>query len=281
MGPEPLVSVICRTKDRHELLAEAVESVAVQTYPYREMVVVNDGGASVSEVLDAYRDRLVIRHVESPSVGRCRAGNLALEHSRGEILTYLDDDDLYLPDHLATIVRELQRGPEAFVYTDAWRSRQRRSEAGRWEETARDMPWAVDFSRVALLRENYIHLVSVGHRRELFERLGGFDETLEVLEDHDLWFRYAQDYDFRRVPRATAIFRIRDDGTNAVTALRRDFVATRALLMQRYAHVALPEVLTALDEGRGQLAALTLKVEELEQRLERLEGFEEEPGGEE
>jgi len=84
-----------------------------------------------------------------------------------------------------------------------------------------------DFDRLLLFQRAFIHLVTFMHHREAYERLGGFDESLEVLEDWDLFFRYSQDYDFLHVKETTARFHVRDDQSNAITKLREEFVGLR------------------------------------------------------
>lgn len=262
---DELVSVITRTRDRPELLREAVASVASQTWPEVELVVVNDGGQDISEVLQPFREDLAITYLEPGAVGRCRAGNLGVLAARGTWIAWLDDDDLYYPEHLETLVAAVGESSHKVVYSDAHRIDMEPDPAGEgWREVGRSLPYSEDFSRIMLFRRAYIHLSTVLYHRECFERLGGFDETLEVLEDWDLFFRYAQDYDFTHVPRATAAFRIRSDQSNAVTALRRDFAETRTRLFARYIHLAFPELLGLLESGQQTLTRL-------EERIARLE----------
>jgi glycosyltransferase involved in cell wall biosynthesis len=261
-----LVSVIIRTKDRPELLSEALASVAAQTHPAVEAVVVNDGGVDVARIVEAAAGRVPVRLLQPGAVGRCRAGNLGLAAARGTFIAWLDDDDLHAPRHLEVAMAALRAGPERVVYTDAWRIDQDREGPGQpWREVKRSVPHSEDFSRMTLLQRAYIHLVTVVHHRECVERLGGFDEALPVLEDWDLFYRFAQDYDFRHVPEVTASFRIRSDGSNAVTSLRAEFAATRSRLLARYNHIAISEIVAELERGRGAL-------QDLQRRLARLEG---------
>lgn len=266
-----LISVITRTRNRPDSLREAVASVAAQTHDAVQLVVVNDGGDDVADVLDPFRDRVDITYLTPGRVRRCKAANLALGAARGTWIAWLDDDDLYEPHHLETLVRELRAGPQKVVYTDAHCLRLEKGESGVWNEVERSVPYSQDFSRLLLFRQAYIHLVTVGHHRECFERLGGFDETLEVLEDWDMFFRFTQDYDFRHVPEVTAAFRIRDDMSNAVTALRKEFAETRTRLFQRYVHVAFPELLSELETGRETIVALLGRIDALERRVKELE----------
>lgn len=270
MNTTPLVSVITRTRNRPELLAEAVASVAAQTWPNVEHVIVNDGGCSVEHVLAPYRATRRIVLLEPDAVGRCKAGNLGLAAASGEWISWLDDDDLYYPQHLATLVPRLIASGLRVGYTDPHCIRQQRDAAtGAWIEASRSVPFSRDFSRIMLVRETYIHLVTFMHHRECTALVGGFDEGLEVLEDLDLFFRMAQNWDFQHIAEVTAAFRIRDDQSNAVTALRKEFVETRTKLFQRYIHIAFAELLGQVDLGQALIGDLRTRVAALEAQSQK------------
>lgn len=259
-----LVSVITRTKDRHAFLADAVGSVANSTWRPVEHIIVNDGGADVSAVVAPYRDRLDIKVIDTPGVGRCKAGNLGLAAARGTYVQWLDDDDLLYPDHIRSLVLEARRTGHKIVYSDADVIHQTRLPSGAYREVSRTPAPVFEGTKIALWRRGDLHLVMVLHHRECTDRLGGFDESLPVLEDMEMFGRFAQDYQFHRLPGITAGFRVRDDATNAVTAMRTEFAETRAVLYRRYAHIVMPELLTMVEFGAVELAALKARVEALE-----------------
>ncbi|MEA2787579.1 MAG: hypothetical protein QOF71_3683, partial [Candidatus Eremiobacteraeota bacterium] len=101
----PLLSAIVRTYDRPQLLARALDSLAAQTYSDIEAVVVNDAGPDVSELVARYESRLAIRYVHrSYNGGLVAAVNDGVRAARGTYVGYLDDDDLWYPDHAARLV---------------------------------------------------------------------------------------------------------------------------------------------------------------------------------
>ncbi len=271
-----LVSIITRTKDRESLLAEAIASVQAQTHPHVEHIVVNDGGADVSALITRLAGRHPIRYVSAGSVGRCKAGNLGLAQARGRYIGWLDDDDLYYPDHVASLVGGLKASGLKIAYGDADLVHQTYDPATKtYKERSRAPAPTFEYSKIALWRRGDMHLVTVLHDRECSDRLGGFDETLPVLEDMEMFGRFAQDYDFFHVRKVTSAFRVRDDNTNAVTALRQEFAATREVLYKRYAHIVMPELLTMVEFGGVELARLKARVDELEAEVRRLRS---EPG---
>ena len=101
----PRVSILIRTIDRPAWLAQALASVAEQTWPNVEAVVIEDGPERSREVIERFRDRLpIVYRATGERVGRARAGNLALASATGEWLNFLDDDDLLFGDHVETLV---------------------------------------------------------------------------------------------------------------------------------------------------------------------------------
>ena len=133
------------------------------------------------------------------------------------------------------------------------------------------MKVAHDFNRGRFFLQSYIRLVTFMHEKRLTDKVGGFDETLPVLEDLDLYFRLAQDYDFVHVPRTTAEYRIREDETNAVTALTAEFQECRQRICLKYVHMIFPELIKFTAHKDGIVESLLERVATLEARLRALE----------
>jgi glycosyltransferase involved in cell wall biosynthesis len=270
----PLVSVVTRTKNRPEFLREALASVAAQTLAPIEHLVVNDGGDDVSGVIEPFlRAGRDVVYLDPGAVGRCKAANVALEAARGRWISWLDDDDLYYPDHLAELVKFAEGTGTKFVYSRAEKILQSFDAAtGRYRDVKREPAPYWEFSRVRLWLRGDLHFVTVLHHREIFERLGGLDESLPVLEDVEFFGRAAEEYDFRLLDRVSAAFRVRDDFTNAVTALRKEFVATRRVLMARQSHMVLPELFETVEHGGILLGDALRRIAALEAEVARLKG---------
>ena len=103
----PLVSVIIPTYNRASTVSEAIESVLQQTYPNVEVIVIDDGSKdNTQEVLRRYAGR--IRNIYQENAGQMVARNRGIRESRGEIITFLDSDDLWLAHCVERHVRALQ-----------------------------------------------------------------------------------------------------------------------------------------------------------------------------
>jgi GT2 family glycosyltransferase len=209
-----LASVIVPTFNRRAELAEALESIARQTYPRVEAVVVNDAGEPVDDVVARYPCARLVTN--ATNLGLAASRNAGIEASRGRYVAFLDDDDLLFPDHVAHLVAALERTGAAFVYAnvlsrfftaDAAGARLR----GYWVESPRSV------SRADLLIANAIPVIGAMIRRETLLALGGFDAGMRIcLEDYDLWLRVAANHPLVHVDRVTSIYNKRDDRTNMI-----------------------------------------------------------------
>src|SRR5262249_50940082 len=149
-GPVP-VSVVIRTRNRPALLREALESLRDQTARPRQVVVVNDGGASPREVTDAFRDAFEVV-LEDPKQrrGRSAAANRAVALAGQDLVAFLDDDDRAFPDHLERLHAAARSGPEPVVYSDAVTVVYGPGEDG-WEPRVRTLQYSLDYDPDYLL----------------------------------------------------------------------------------------------------------------------------------
>jgi len=219
-----LVSIIVRTFNRPRFLRECLESILAQTYRNLEIVVVNDGGQDVEPILSEFRPFMRIPSVvhERPA-GRPKALNAGLRQARGEFIAYLDDDDVYYPDHVATLVNFLRDGPYHVAYTDIrWTSQRIDPERGTYVTYETHQEFSKEFDPDWLLFENYIPINAVMHTRKVLDVVGLFDEGVEVLEGWELWIRMSRSYRFGHIAKCTAEYRIRNDASHVALKAERD-----------------------------------------------------------
>ena len=221
-GPgAPRVSVIVRTKDRHLLLAEALESLRQQAFQDFETIIVNDSDSPLTPELIGRTPpgRALLLVEPGPPHGRARAANRGLASASGSWIAYLDDDDLFLPDHLGTLITALEEdGRCRCGFTSALLVRQTLGEDGRYRETSREPIFDTEFDPRRLLYSNTVPLLCLMHRRSLLAEGGAFDEAFDLYEDWDFLIRLSRRTPFLRVRKPTALYRVRDDGTNATIA---------------------------------------------------------------
>ncbi|WP_374338663.1 glycosyltransferase [Leeia sp.] len=208
----PRVSVIIPTKDRPALLCQALLSLQGQRFKDFEVIIVNDGGVSIESMLELYRKKLSLQYVSlQGGGGPALARNRALALAQGDIITYLDDDDVYRPDHLDVVVKALDEHDGDFVYTQS-NYRLLRTEEGRTVEAGiEDLFGHLSFSRDLLLLRNFIPTPTWAHRRSLMDKMSGFDEQLDILEDWDFLLRASAVTSFKALPNYT-VFISKDAG---------------------------------------------------------------------
>ena len=225
----PLVSVLIRTVNRSAWLKQALESVAKQTWPNVEAVVIEDGPATSQAVVDAFRRRLAIRYrATGQKVGRARAGNIALAEARGEWFNFLDDDDVLFGDHVEVLMDAVQRSGAKGAYGLAWETHTDVVDRDRadYSEVAHYTRHRQPFDRLLLWHHNFLPIQTVLFHRSLFDRHGGFAEDMDQLEDWNLWTRYTLDDDFVLVEKTTSKYR--------VPARARDAAGRQKLLDNAY-----------------------------------------------
>jgi LmbE family N-acetylglucosaminyl deacetylase/glycosyltransferase involved in cell wall biosynthesis len=193
------ISVIVRTKERPALLREAIDSIRATSYPC-EIVVVNDGGTRPE--IDGVT---LVNHEQSR--GRSEAANAGVRAAKNAYVAFLDDDDLYYADHLATLATAARDSQHTAWYSDAVSAFVRVGENGILQTRQRLRLFGDDFDRDALLADNYIPLPTLLFRRADFLDLGGFDPAFDLFEDWDFLIRLARRGTFIHVPRVTCEIR--------------------------------------------------------------------------
>ena len=188
----PAVSVIIPAYNRWPMLREAVFSVLAQTYKDFELIVVDDGSTDETAA-GLGRLGAPIQIVFQGRRGVAAARNMGARVAQGRYLAFLDSDDLWLPEKLAlqTAFMEERSGVGICQTEEIWVRR-----GARVNPKKKHRKPSGDIFRRSL----ELCLVSpsaVMITRALFHQTGGFDETLPVCEDYDLWLRIAVDH---RVP---------------------------------------------------------------------------------
>lgn len=185
------------------MVCEAIESVLAQRYRPFELIVVDDGSddGSAEEIGRKYNH--AVRVVSQPRQGAAAARNLGVRTSAGPYLAFLDSDDTWRPGKLEAQVAFMQGDPRAEICQteEIWIRNGRRV-----NPKIRHRKPSGDVFRASL----ELCLVSpsaVLMTRELFDRVGGFDESFPVCEDYDLWLRISRDTPIHLIPEPLVIKR--------------------------------------------------------------------------
>ncbi|MCJ2541340.1 glycosyltransferase family 2 protein [Thermostichus vulcanus] len=214
MNPTPTVSVIVPAYNVQQYITEALQSLICQTWQDFEVLIVNDGSTdSTAEVVETWCQRDPRFHLLSkPNGGLASARNWGIRHAHGELIALLDADDRYLPQKIASHVEILQRHLDVGVVYSA--SKVIRDDGRPTWLTLSGRPVHSD-PLLAMLCKNFIgHGSNAIFRRELFDQIGGFDESLRSCEDLDFWIKVAEQgsHRFYRHPQALCEYRVRPSG---------------------------------------------------------------------
>ena len=262
MDERPLVSAIIPAYNNGDLAAEAVQSVLAQTYRPVECVVADDGSTDGTlERLSAFGDK--IRLVPCKHRGIPFTRNAAIEASAGEILAFLDADDLWMPEKLDRCVPRLLSGAETgVVYTRvevhdlAKRQRYELPVYDKEGDLARD-----------LFVECRMSTSSLVVKREALDKVGLFDEELLRAQDWDLMVRLAEAYAFAYVPEPLTVRRLHSGN---ISVRRSDLYAKYNLMVIQKALARRPDLY-------GDLEALSLARAHTRFGLEHYRRFEMRP----
>ena len=212
----PTVSVIVVTRDRPRFLADALASVAAQERAPLEVRVGDDGGGSAATVVAS----LALLEVTLLPLALGQAGaarNAVAAGARGEVLAFLDDDDLWKPGHLAGLVEAFADPEVGLAWRDCHVVRERVGGDGTRVTLAR-RTLARDWDDAIMRRDDYLPPSALAIRCSLFAALGGFDASFRFSEDWDLLLRAAAASRVRRVPGVTAEVRLREPGSTGAQA---------------------------------------------------------------
>lgn len=201
----PVVSVVIATYNMAGYLPLAVRSALDQTYRDIEVLIVDDGSTDgtrnrVEPLLDDPR----VRYLQQKNGGQAVAKNHGVRESRGDYVAFLDADDIWEPEKLELqmplFVRSARTGVVfsrlAYIDESGARLRVADNELFRGRVTG------------PLLIRNFIGFGSCVVRKACFDRLGGFDETIGMGIDYDLWLRFSSEYEFDFVDRPLLRYRV-------------------------------------------------------------------------
>lgn len=204
----PKISVIIPTYNRAMLLSSAIDSVLSQTYEDYELIVIDDGSTDdTTEIVNKYStDKL--RYVFQENKGRSAARNYGIKLAKGEYIAFLDSDDLFVPSKLEAQVRILDNNPcYGLVYSHANTIDENGDNLDQYSYTGNLSGWI--YPDLLYIRNNVITTPTVMVRAKALADVGGFDETMHICEDLDLWCRIARKFQVMQICQPLAIVRVR------------------------------------------------------------------------
>ncbi|PPS40645.1 glycosyltransferase [Chroococcidiopsis sp. TS-821] len=209
----PIISVIIPAFNAEKTIEETVKSVLNQTFSDFELIVINDGSTDRTlDIINNIKDAR-IKTFSYPNSGCVAASrNRGFTHAVGEFIAFLDADDLWKPEKLEAQLAALQANPQAAV-------------AYSWvDRIDENNQFLAKGSRVNINGNVYAEILVSNFldngsnpliRREAFQAVKGFDETLLHAEDQDLYIKLAARYDFVVVPHPHILYRVSANSKSA------------------------------------------------------------------
>lgn len=201
MSDNPLVSVVIPTYNRTRQTIAAIESVLAQTYPYVEVIVVDDGSTDGSEaVIERFvsqktNGRHRVLFLSQPNQGASVARNTGIAKAQGEYIAFLDSDDVWLPEKLEWQLKALEKFKDEcrVCVTDARQINDSGMDCRTFESAGRHYQQSIGIERSAsrLLAQSFCGFwtSSLLVRTDLIREIGGFNIDISFAEDRDLEFR--------------------------------------------------------------------------------------------
>ena len=255
MASRPLVSVVTPSLNQAAYIVQTIRSVRSQSYDNIEHIVV-DGGSTdgTVEILAGLEGFPAFRWASEPDRGMYDAINKGLGRARGEILAYLNSDDLYPPWAVERVVDFFAGHPDVdLVYGDYIRL----DEAG-----GRMLLLQPPYDARYIRRSGFIPQPTTFWRRAVWEAIGGFDTTLQFVGDCDYWIRAGRRFGIVKLDEVLAFDRIQPGAKRSMDdgALRRelDRVRTRYRPDRRERVPLAATVVTVAVQRRLQLARFVL-----------------------
>lgn len=220
---ENLVSVMMPAYNAAQFIAEAIDSILAQSYLQWELLVINDGSTdATADIVAQYSDpRIKLIHKENG--GEASARNLALDHSQGEFIAYLDADDAYLPHHLSVMVAYLKSHPERdAVYTDGIHFDQDGKRSQSLSSRRRGPFEGRIFEEVVRASDVFGPPLCVMMRHKLVaEHQLRYDTRIVIGPDWDFFTRYADLANFGYIDDKTCLYRVHQTNISVQINMKR------------------------------------------------------------
>jgi glycosyltransferase involved in cell wall biosynthesis len=208
----PAVSVILAVFNRESTVARAIRGVLAQTWAPLELIVVDDGSTDgTRDVLHSFGSQITV--IDQSHAGAYVARNRGVRHAQGELIAFIDSDDVWLPDRLALQMPLMNRAEVGLVFGDVVHVRPGRERKRftsfqvappRRGRVAAQFAWC-----------NFVPTSTVLVRRSCLDEAGGFAEDVALSCDYLMWFRIALRHELDFVDRIVAEYTLSADSISA------------------------------------------------------------------
>lgn len=201
----PIISVIIPAYNAERTLKQTIESVLKQTFSDWELIVINDGSQDATLEIVSHISDARVKVFSYSNAGVSASRNRGIAKATGELIAFLDADDLWTPDKLETGFQALQANPQAAVaysWTDYI------DESGQFFRAGNHVTETGNVYAKLLLGNFLENGSNALVRKQALTEVGGFDESLSGPEDWEIYLRLAERYEFVIVPSPQVLYRL-------------------------------------------------------------------------
>ena len=226
------VSICIPTYNRRDYLAQTLQSVFAQTYTDYEVIIVDDGSDDgTAAMVNAWKQP--VRYYWQENRGDARARNRLIELAAGQFITFIDSDDLLLPDSVARLLDAIEKHPQLCCSYGPYI---RIDSAGNQLATKLH-PLPSGRITAPLFQRILVHSCGSMFPKSALQEIGGFDPTLPVCSDYSAWLELSQHYDFMAVAQPTFLRRRHGGNLSGLSfANVRTELQVLQQFYQRYGH---------------------------------------------
>ena len=183
----PLVNILMPTYNRADVIHQAIASIIHQTYKNWKLLILNDGGENINEIVTSFHEDRLSYH-EFEHQGKAATLNHGIELIEAGYIAYMDDDDLVFPNHIESLVRAAILYQKDFIFSDTYLTSIDKDSGKVLHQTIEN---TADVDATSLKFFNQINHKQILHTKSLAERVGLYDERLQILIDYDYIKRLA------------------------------------------------------------------------------------------
>lgn len=222
----PLVTIVTPSYNQGRFIRDTIESVLSQNYPKIEYIIIDGMSADdTSDIVREYEDRLTF--IREKDHGQSDAINKGFRMAKGEIVAWLNSDDVYEPDCIQRAVLEFQKHPDlGLLYGDGYIIDENGKKTGKFNATQAFDAWEL------IHVQDYILQPTTFFRKNCLKKAGYLDESLNWCMDWDLWIRLSKITKVKYIPEYFACAR-EYSGTKTSVGGRKRLLEIKKL-MQKY-----------------------------------------------
>lgn len=220
------VSIITPCFNNHNTIIETIASVQKQSYPHIEHIIIDDGSTpEISTVIQAYIDSGKVKYLRQTNQGVACARNFAVQHTTGEILVFLDADDLIAETYIEKVVQAFHVNPKCSMVACYV------TEFGRSTNKTKIKPFQLE----NFYYHNSLFPSIISIKKQYFSQVNGYNTELKVCEDWDLYLRVAEiNAKVHIIPEYLFFYRKHNDGSSLTDLMSKDKLTVHKAYLNLY-----------------------------------------------